>query len=102
MKQFNITENEIFKFIQDKKINDLIKFQTQRAINFYHTAINHLSDLDRKSQKPGLMMGNIYFVLLSEIAKDQPENILNQKTVLPNFRKFQIALLTFFNYRWIN
>jgi len=102
LKQFNITENEIFKFIQDKKINDLIKFQTQRAINFYHTAIHHLPDIDRKLQKPGLMMGNIYYVLLSEIVKDQPENILNQKTVLPNFRKFQIALLTFFNYHWIN
>jgi phytoene synthase len=56
---------------------------------------------DKINQKPGLMMGNIYYVLLSKITKDRPENILNQKTGLSNLKKFLIALLTAFNYKWI-
>ena len=57
--------------------------------------------VDKKNQKPGLMMANIYFVLLSNISRDNPGNILNQKTKLSNLKKFLVALLTSFNYKWI-
>ena len=46
-------------------------------------------------------MANIYFVLLSNISRDNPGNILNQKTKLSNLKKFLVALLTSFNYKWI-
>ena len=85
----------------EKKIKDLVQNQTQRAHYFYKLAINSLPDEDKINQKPGLMMGNIYYVMLSKIAKDSPENILNQKIGLSNLRKFWIVLLTSFNYKWI-
>ena len=101
LKKLDITEAEILKYINDKKIKDLVKSQTQRAQYFYRLAIDSLPDQDKISQKPGLMMGNIYYVLLSKITKDSPENRLNQKIKLSSLRKFLIVLLTSFNYQWI-
>ena len=89
------------KNIKGKKVGRLVKIQIKRAQDFYTLAIDNLPHGDKKTQKPGLMMGNIYYVLLSKIYKDSPENILNQKTTLSNFRKFLITLLTFLNYKWI-
>ena len=101
LKKFNITETEILKNINHDKIQALVKNQTRRAHDFYKLAINNLPNEDKTNQKPGLMMGNIYYVLLSKIAKNSPENILNQKTGLSNLRKILIVLLTSFNYQWI-
>ena len=101
LKESDISEAEILKNIKGKKIDRLVKIQIKRAQGFYKLAIDNLPHGDKKTQKPGLMMGNIYYVLLSKIYKDSPENILNQKTTLSNFRKFLITLLTFLNYKWI-
>ena len=101
LKNLNITEIEILKYINEKKIKDLVQNQTQRAHYFYKLAINSLPDEDKINQKPGLMMGNIDYVMLSKITKDSPENRLNQKIKLSSLRKFLIVLLTSFNYQWI-
>jgi phytoene synthase len=82
-------------------MRDLVKSQTKRAHNFYRHAINNLPNEDKINQKPGLMMGNIYYVLLSKIAKKSRKNILNKKIGLSNLRKILIVLLTSFNYQWI-
>jgi len=101
LKKLNITETEILKYINDKKIKDLVENQTQRAHYFYKLAIDNLPDEDKINQKPGLMMANIYYVMLSKIAKNGPENILNQKIGLSSSWKFLIVVLTSFNYQWI-
>ena len=61
-----------------------------------------LSKVDKNNQKPGLMMGNIYYALLSKILKNNPEKLLSNRIKLSNSKKFLIALLTFFNYNWIS
>jgi len=106
LKKLNITETEILQYIDHKKIDhkkmrDLLENLTKRAHNFYRLAIDNLPNEDKINQKPGLMMGNIYYVLLSKIAKNSPESILKQKIGLSNFRKILIVLLTSFNYQWI-
>ena len=101
LKNFNVTETEILKYINDKKMRELVENQTKRAHNYYQLAISNLPNIDKRNQKPGLMMGNIYYVLLSKILKTSPENILNQKTSLSNLKKLSIVLLTSFNYQWI-
>ena len=102
LKEFNITETEILNNIQGKKIKNLVKKQTQQAQYFYKLAINNLSKVDKNNQKPGLMMGNIYYALLSKILKNNPEKLLSNRIKLSNSKKFLIALLTFFNYNWIS
>ena len=103
LKKFNITETEILQNIDvdHNKMRGLVENQTKRAHDFYRLAINNLPNEDKTNQKPGLMMGNIYYVLLSKITKNSPKNILNQKIGLSNLRKILIVLLTSFNYQWI-
>ena len=101
LKKLNITETEILKNINTKKMRDLIQIQIKRAHDYYKLAISNLPDEDKINQKPGLMMGNIYYVLLSKIAKNSSKIIPNQKIRLSNLRKFLIVVLTSFNYRWI-
>ena len=52
-----------------------------------------LPDADRLTQKPGLMMANIYRSLLREIEADG-FRVLHQRTSLTPLRKLWIALLT--------
>ena len=101
LKKIGISEEEIISLKNSEKIKNLVKNQVDRAKQFYALAINTLPIEDKKSQKIGLIMGNIYFVLLNEIVKDNPEKILNQKTILPGSRKLRISILTMFGFSWI-
>ena len=101
LKKIGISEEEIISLKNSEKIKNLVKIQVDRAKQFYALAINTLPIEDKKSQKIGLIMGNIYFVLLNEIVKDNPEKILNQKTILPGFRKLRISILTMLGFNWI-
>ena len=101
LKKLGVSEEEIISLKNSDKIKNLVKNQVDRAIKFYSLAIETLPAEDKKSQKIGLIMGNIYYVLLNEIAKDNPEKILNQKTILPGFRKLRISILTMLGFNWI-
>ena len=101
LKKLDVSEEEIISLKNSKKIKDLVKNQVGRAKQFYDLAIKSLPTEDKKSQKIGLVMGNIYYVLLNEILKDDPEKILNQKTILPGFRKLRISILTMLGFSWI-
>ena len=101
LKKLDVSEEEIISLKNSKKIKDLVKNQVDRAKQFYDLAIKTLPTEDKKTQKIGLVMGNIYYVLLNEILKDDPEKILNQKTILPGFRKLRISILTMLGFSWI-
>ena len=101
LKKLSVSEEEIISLKNSDKIKKLVQNQVDRAIKFYSLAIETLPAEDKKSQKIGLIMGNIYYVLLNEIAKDNPEKILNQKTILPGFRKLRISILTMLGFSWI-
>ena len=101
LKKLDVSEEEIISLKNSKKIKDLVKNQVVRAKQFYDLAIKTLPAEDKKTQKIGLVMGNIYYVLLNEILKDDPEKILNQKTILPGFRKLRISILTMLGFSWI-
>jgi len=94
LKKLGVSEEEIISLKNSKKIKILVQNQSDRAKKFYDLASKTLPIEDRKSQKISLVMGNIYYVLLKEIIKDNPEKILNQKTILPGFRKMRITILT--------
>ena len=101
LKKLSVSEEEIISLKNSDKIKKLVQNQVDRAIKFYSLAIKTLPAEDKKSQKIGLIMGNIYYVLLNEILKDSPEKILNQKTILPWFRKLRISILTMLGFSWI-
>ncbi|OGA54080.1 MAG: squalene synthase HpnD [Betaproteobacteria bacterium RIFCSPLOWO2_12_FULL_62_13] len=71
----------------------LMEFQIERAIGFYRQAFAALPAVDRKSQRPGLVMAAIYRTLLDEIRVDGCR-VLTQRTSLTPIRKLWIAWKT--------
>ena len=101
LKIFDVTEADILNHTEGEKIKKLVIFLSERAENFYFSAIDLLPISDKRNQIPGLIMGNIYFILLKVIVKNSPEKILNQRTMLSTFRKLIVAITCFMNYTWI-
>ena len=70
-----------------------MEFQAERAIGFYDQAMAQLPAIDRKAQRPGLIMAAIYRTLLDEIARDG-FLVLDRRTSLTPVRKLWIATRT--------
>ena len=93
LKQFDVKAQEILNRGYSERFTALMKFQAERAHRTYDEAIALLPDADRRAQKPGLMMANIYRTLLREIEADEFQ-VLHQRTSLTPLRKLWIAMRT--------
>ncbi|RQP23622.1 presqualene diphosphate synthase HpnD [Piscinibacter terrae] len=97
LQQFDVKAHEILNrqapFGYSERFTALMKFQAERAHRFYDEAFALLPDADRATQKPGLMMANIYRTLLREIESDNFQ-VLHQRTSLTPLRKLWIAMKT--------
>jgi phytoene synthase len=94
LQQFDVKAQEILKrdapWGYSERFDALMRFQAQRAHRMYDEAMALLPDADRRRQKPGLMMANIYRTLLREIESDG-FRVLHQRTSLTPLRKLWIA-----------
>ena len=93
LKQFDVKAAEILERKYSDRFTALMQFQADRAHATYDAAFALLPQADRTSQKPGLMMANIYRTLLREIEKSQFQ-VLHQRTSLTPLRKLWIAMRT--------
>jgi phytoene synthase len=93
LKQFDVKAQEILNRGYSERFTALMKFQAERAHRCYDEALATLPEADRATQKPGLMMANIYRTLLREIEADQFQ-VLHQRTSLTPLRKLWIAMKT--------
>lgn len=75
------------------RFDALMRFQAERAHATYDQALALLPAADRRAQRPGLMMANIYRSLLREIEAGGFQ-VLHQKTSLTPLRKLWIAAKT--------
>ncbi|MCV2367441.1 presqualene diphosphate synthase HpnD [Roseateles oligotrophus] len=97
LQQFDVKAHEILQrkspWGYSERFTALMKFQAQRAHQLYDEAFALLPEADRRAQKPGLMMANIYRALLREI---EAENfrVLEQRIALTPVRKLWIAMRT--------
>jgi 15-cis-phytoene synthase len=71
----------------------LMRFQADRARATYREALSLLPDIDRRAQRPGLIMGAIYATLLDEIERENFQ-VLHQRVALTPLRKLWIAWVT--------
>ena len=99
LKQFNITPSQIFtnKFetIEDKSnFKNLIKYQCERAKQYYTKAYNILPQEDRFQQSTGLIMAAIYEATLDEVIHDDFQ-VLKHRIKLTPIRKLWIAWRTY-------
>jgi phytoene synthase len=90
---FGVTESDILNSHHTEAFVALMQFQAQRAHEHYERAFAALPAIDRKAQRPGLMMAAIYRTLLEEIERDG-FLVLDRRTTLPPARKLWLAVKT--------
>lgn len=97
LQRFDVKAHELIKRGQgsepadfEKRFTALMQFQCERALRTYDEALALLPAADRRSQKPGLMMANIYRTLLQEVAAE-PMLVLTQRVKLTPLRKLWLA-----------
>jgi len=97
LQQFDVKANEILKrekpWGYSERFTALMQFQATRAHALYDEALALLPEADRRTQKTGLMMANIYRALLREIEAEQFQ-VLHQRISLTPVRKLWIAMRT--------
>jgi phytoene synthase len=93
LKQFDVKAAELLERRYSDRFTALMRFQAERAHRTYDEALALLGDSDRRAQKPGLMMANIYRSLLREIEADD-FRVLHQRISLTPIRKLWIAMRT--------
>jgi phytoene synthase len=93
LKQFDVKAAQLLERRYSERFTALMRFQAERAHRTYDDAFGLLGDADRRAQKPGLMMANIYRSLLREIEADDFA-VLHQRISLTPIRKLWIAMQT--------
>lgn len=93
LRQFEVTAADILHARQTENFTRLMAFQIERAERYYVAAFEQLPEVDRKAQRPGLIMAAIYRMLLREIKADGCK-VLTQRTALTPVRKLWIAWKT--------
>ncbi|MCK0508298.1 presqualene diphosphate synthase HpnD [Aromatoleum anaerobium] len=90
LQRFKVPASQILEGHGGDNFRALMQFQAERARKFYDQAFQHLPAVDRKAQRPGLVMAAIYRTLLDEIARDGFQ-VLDRRTSLTPVRKIWIA-----------
>jgi phytoene synthase len=94
LQQFNVTAADILNARHSENFEKLMQFQAQRAQAVYDEAFALLPPVDRRAQRPGLIMAAIYRALLDEIERDR-FHVLNQRISLTPIRKLWLAWKTY-------
>ena len=93
LERFDVPVADILNARHSENFRRLMEFQIERAEGYYAQAMSKLPDVDRKPQRPGLIMAAIYRALLDEIKRDGCL-VLNQRTSLTPLRKLWLAWRT--------
>ena len=93
LKRFDVPVADILGARYSENFRKLMEFQIERAEHYYAQAMAQLPAVDRKTQRPGLVMAAIYRTVLEEIKRDGCQ-VLSQRTSLTPLRKLWIAWRT--------
>ena len=93
MQRFGVSAADVLHRRHNDAFRKLIEFQIERAEKHYTQAFADLPRVDRRSQRPGLVMAAIYRTLLGEIRRDGCR-VLTHRTALTPIRKLWIAWRT--------
>ena len=90
LQRFEVKAQELLQRQYSDRFTALMRFQAERAHALYDEAMALLPAVDRRSQKPGLMMASIYRTLLREIEASNFQ-VLHQRIALTPLRKLWLA-----------
>jgi phytoene synthase len=93
LQRFNVRVTDLLERRRVDGFLPLMQFQAQRARRTYDEALALLPAVDRRAQRPGLIMGALYRALLNELERSDFD-VLNQRIALTPLRKLWIAWRT--------
>lgn len=93
LQRFNVKAADLLNSRYVDGYLPLMRFQAERARTAYRDALAALPAIDRRAQRPGLIMGAIYAALLDELERDGFQ-VLHQRVSLTPLRKLLIAWRT--------
>ena len=93
LKRFGVGVADLLAARHSPAFVELMRFQSQRARECYAQAYQLLPEVDRRAQRPGLIMSAIYSTLLDEIERDDFQ-VLDRRTSLTPIRKLLLAWRT--------
>jgi 15-cis-phytoene synthase len=99
LERYHVPAQELLSGVYSERFEIMMQFQAGRAVAAYKDALALLPDADRKPQRPGLIMGQIYATLLDEIMRDNFK-VLHQRTSLTPVRKLWLAWRTWTTARF--
>ncbi|MDA8092506.1 MAG: presqualene diphosphate synthase HpnD [Betaproteobacteria bacterium] len=91
--RFSVDPQDITEGRNSDNFGRLMAFQIERALGYYTRALSILPAVDRKAQRPGIVMAAIYRTLLDEIGQDAGQ-VLTRRVSLTPVRKLWIAWKT--------
>jgi phytoene synthase len=102
LQQFDVKAHEILQtkapWGYSDRFKALMQYQAKRAYQYYDEAFALLPNSDRRAQRSGLMMAEIYRTLLQEIERSSFQ-VLHQRIALTPLRKVWIAMRTHWKAR---
>lgn len=91
MQQFGVTAADILQSRETDNFHRLMAFQIERARHYYKQALAHLPAADRKAQRAGLIMAEIYQAVLNEVERSGC-HVLKQRVSLTPTYKLWLAI----------
>lgn len=91
LRTFNYTEDDLLRNTYDQRFVDLMKFECERAHQFYKKAKMFLAEEDKPLFTAARTMGNIYYLLLRRIEHNH-YNVYSKRVRLSSSIKFLIAV----------
>ncbi len=91
--QFGVHTRDILNAKESPEFQNLMKFQIERAQQFYFQAFEQLPTVDRKSQRTGIIMAAIYRATLDEVVASGC-HVLKERVSLTPLRKLWLAYKT--------
>ena len=91
--EYQVSETDIRQRKHTEAFDRLMRFQIERATEYYKRAMEQLPEVDRHDQLAGIIMAAIYQRLLTEIDRDG-RKVLDHRIGLTPLRKLWIAWRT--------
>jgi 15-cis-phytoene synthase len=70
LRRFEVTEEDLFRRVENDRVRTMIEFQIERAEGYFRAAEPLLQELAFDARFPTLLMGGIYATVLGKLRKD--------------------------------
>jgi phytoene synthase len=86
LQEFGVPAADILNARESENFHKLMAFQIERARRYYKQAFEHLPAADRKAQRAGLIMAEIYQATLDEVEKSGCHVLKERVSLTPTYK----------------